>query len=107
MIKEGGCVIWITDNSSVLILDYCWSRNLWNGRQRNPPLAKGTHHYDQEPSIQVQFTSHVKAMAAAFEESGSPFNEDSQDLVVLGSKEVMDGKAGELKQLDGLNMKSM
>ena len=32
-------------------------------------------------------------MVAVFEESGNPFNEDSQDLVVLDSKEVMGEKA--------------
>ena len=32
-------------------------------------------------------------MVAAFEESGNPFSEDSQVLVVLESKEVMDEKA--------------
>ena len=32
-------------------------------------------------------------MVAAFEESGNPFSEDSQVLVVLDSKEVMDEKA--------------
>ena len=45
------------------------------------------------PSIQAQFASHVKAMVAAFEESGNPFSEDSQVLVVLDSKEVMGEKA--------------
>ena len=32
-------------------------------------------------------------MVAAFEESGNPFSEDSQVLVVLDSKDVMDEKA--------------
>ena len=48
----------------------------------NPPQAKGTHHHDQELSIQAQFASHVKAMVAAFEESGNYFSEDIQDLAV-------------------------
>ena len=55
----------------------------------NPLPAKGSHHHDQEPSIQAQFVSHIKAMVSAFEESGNPLNEDSQDLATLDSKEVM------------------
>ena len=55
----------------------------------NPPPAKGSHHHDQEPSIQAQFVSRIKAMVSAFEESENPFNEDSQELVTLDSKEAM------------------
>ena len=55
------------------------------------------------PSIQAQFASHVKAMVAAFEESGNPFSEDSQVLFVLDSKEVMGEKAvSSLREIEAI-----
>ena len=95
MIKGDGGVIGITDNPSALIKWITAGPEISRivDEFENSPQTKGTHHHDQEPSIQAQFASHVKAMVAVFEESGNPFNEDSQDLVVLDSKEVMGEKA--------------
>ena len=53
----------------------------------NPPPAKGSHHHGKEPSVQALCVSYIKAMVSAFEESGNPFNEGSQDLVTLDSKD--------------------
>ena len=51
-----------------------------------PPVTKGIQH--QETSIYALFARHVRAMVDTFEESGNPFNEDSQDLIALDSTEV-------------------
>ena len=95
LIKGDGGVNGITDNSSALIKWITAGQEISRivDEFENPPLAKGTHLYDQELPIQARFASHVKAIVVAFEESGIFFSEDSQDLVVLDSKEVMGEKA--------------
>ena len=87
LIKGDGGVIGITDKPPALIKWITAGPGIFSivDEFENTPLEKGTHHHDQEPSIQAQFASHVKAMIAAFEESGYP----SQDMVVLDSKVVM------------------
>ena len=77
LIKGDGGVIGITDNPSALIK---WitagpERSRIVDEFENSPQTKGTHHHDQEPSIQAQFASHVKAIVAVCEESGNPFND--------------------------------
>ena len=61
LLKGDGGLIGITDNPSILIKKINagpkFSRIVDDFE--NPPLAKGTHHHDQEPSIQAQFASHV------------------------------------------------
>ena len=93
LIKGDGGVIGITDNPSALIQWITAGPEIAriNVDLENPPPAEGSHHHDQEPSLQAQFASHVKAMhmVTAFEESENPFNEDIQDLVTLDSKEDM------------------
>ena len=95
LIKGDGGVIGVTNNPLALIKWITAGPEISRiaDEFENSPQTKATHHHDQEPSIQAQFASHVKAMVAVFEESGNPFNEDSQDLVVLDSKEVMGEKA--------------
>ena len=87
LLKGDGGVIGITDNPSTLITYITAGPEFYRivDEFENPPLAKGTHHHDQEPSIQAQFASQVKAMVAAFEELGNPLSEYNQVLVVLDS----------------------
>ena len=77
LIKGDGGVIGITDNPSALIKWITAGPEISRivDEFENSPQTKGTHHHDQEPSIQAQFASHVKAMVAVFEESGNPFND--------------------------------
>ncbi|MEW8543564.1 MAG: hypothetical protein AB2693_08500, partial [Candidatus Thiodiazotropha sp.] len=103
LIKGEGGVIGITDNPSALIKWITAGPEIARivDEFENPPQTKRLLHHDQEPAIQAQFASHVKAVVTAFEESGNPFCEDSQDLVVLDSKEVMGEKAvSSLKEVE-------
>ena len=55
----------------------------WNERE-------GVHHHDQTASIQITFAKHVHSLVAVIEEFGNPFEEESQDLIILDTKEIAD-----------------
>ncbi len=46
-------------------------------------------HHDQSPSVQKRFAADTKALVAAFQDAGNPFDEDSDEIVILDTKEVM------------------
>lgn len=97
LIKGDGGVIGITDNPSALIKWITAGPEVARIIEdfESTPVSKGTHHHDQEFSVQTQFTKHVKAMVEVFEELGNPFIEDSKDLIVLDTKEVLSDGAVE------------
>ena len=47
-------------------------------------------HHEQTPCIQTVFKKDVLSLVSAIEEMGNPFQEDSTELFVLDSKEIMD-----------------
>lgn len=47
-----------------------------------------THHHDQTASVQTSFARDVCSLLAVLEEFGNPFEEESQDLLVLDTKEI-------------------
>ena len=49
-----------------------------------------TSHHEQTPSVQRSFLKDVQSLLASFEDFGNPFEEDSQDLLVLDTKEIAD-----------------
>ena len=53
------------------------------------------HHHDQQPGVQAPFLKEVKALVAVLEEMGNPFLEDSQDLLVIDTKDIMDTQVAE------------
>ena len=53
----------------------------WN----KPPDAR---HHDQSGSVQRAFVKDVKSMVTVMEDFGNPFQEDSQDLLVIDTKEI-------------------
>ncbi len=55
----------------------------WNERE-------DVHHRDQTASVQTTFAKHVRSLVAVIEELGNPFEEESQDLIVLDTKEIAD-----------------
>ena len=75
LIKGDCCVIWITDNPSAMIEWITAGPEITRvvDEYENPPLAKSSHHHDQELSIHAQFASHVNAIVAAF----NSFSKDS------------------------------
>ena len=48
------------------------------------------HHHKQTPGVQAAFKKDVLSLVPAIEEMGNSFQEDSTDLLVLDSKEIMD-----------------
>ena len=46
-------------------------------------------HYDQSPSVQQRFVAHTNALFKAFQESGNPFDESSDEVVIIGTRDVM------------------
>ena len=45
-------------------------------------------HHDQTPSIQTAFAKDVCSLVSAFDDLGNPFEEESNDLLVLDTKEI-------------------
>lgn len=47
-------------------------------------------HHTQLPGVQQKFKKDVKSLTSVFEELGNPFLEESQELLVLDTKDIMD-----------------
>ena len=50
----------------------------------------GHHHHDQKPGVQAAFMKDVRALIAVFEKMGNPFLENTQDILVLDTRDIMD-----------------
>ena len=46
-------------------------------------------HHVQSPSVQQRFVAHTKALVIVFQEAGNPFDEDSHEVVIIDTREVM------------------
>ena len=46
-------------------------------------------HHDQSPSVQHRFFAHNKALVISFQETGNHFDEDSHEVVIIDTREVM------------------
>ena len=46
-------------------------------------------HHDQSPSVQQRFVAHTKALVIAFQEAGNPYDEDSHEVAIIDTREVM------------------
>ena len=49
-----------------------------------------TLHHEQTSSMQKLFVKNVQALVAVFNEYGNPFQEDSTDMLVLDTREIVD-----------------
>ena len=56
----------------------------------HPRNHEETRHHEETPSVQNTFARDVRSLVAVIEELGNPFEEDSQDLLVLDTKEMAD-----------------
>ena len=52
-------------------------------------------HHKQCPGVQTSTMKEVKALAAVIEEMGNPFLEQSKDLLMLDTKDILDPSVGE------------
>ena len=46
-------------------------------------------HNDQSPGVQPRCVAHTKALVIAFQVAGNPFDEDSDEVVIIDTREVM------------------
>ena len=60
-------------------------------------VSQDTKHHDQSASVQTTFLTDVQPMIKVMEDFENPFEEDSQDLLVLDTKEIAPPEA-----VDGL-----
>ena len=56
----------------------------------HPRNHEEPRHHEETPSVQNTFARDVRSLVAVIEELGNPFEEDSQDLLVLDTKEMAD-----------------
>ncbi len=54
---------------------------------RNEPDLR---HRDQQPHVQLDFVRDVKSLTNSIEEMGSPFTDNSNDLLVLDTRNIVD-----------------
>ena len=52
-------------------------------------------HHEQFPGVQSTFMKDVRSLTAVFEEMGNPFLEESQDLMVFDTRDIMNSSIGE------------
>jgi len=97
-IKGDGGAVGLTDkfdNPSAL---RCWMvagpevarviEEFQDGNQYWRRQTADTRHHDQTPSVQASFVKDVRSLAGVIEEMGNPFEEESQDLVILDIKDI-------------------
>lgn len=94
-IKGDGGAVGLTDNPSALrrwmvagpevarVIEEFQDGNQYCRRQ-----ITDTRHHDQTPSVQASFVRDVCSLVGVIEEMGNPFEEESQDLVILDSKDI-------------------
>ena len=95
-VKGDGGAVGLTDNLSALrrwmIAGPEVARVI--GEFENSDLQENrrvdTHHHDQTASVQTSFARDVRSLVTVVEELGNPFEEKSQDLLVLDTKEIAD-----------------
>ncbi len=52
-------------------------------------------HHEQHSAVQATFLKEVKSLVSVFEEMGNPFLEQSNDLLVLDTKDILDASVAE------------
>lgn len=55
-----------------------------------PRDGKNLRHHEEIPGVQKAFVKEVRSLVSTFEEMGNPFEEDSEDLLALDTKDIMD-----------------
>lgn len=53
-------------------------------------LSKESRHHEQNKTSQVTFVQHVQRLVDVMEEMGNPFTEDSNDLLRLDTRDIVD-----------------
>jgi hypothetical protein len=100
VIKGSGGAVGLTDNPAALrrwtvagpevirlITEFEDDTESYTRRDR--PASENRHH-DQQPGVQSAFLKDVRALTAVIQDLGNPFLEESNDLLVLDTKCIMD-----------------
>ena len=66
----------------------------FEGSVRDTSKSVNRHH-EQNPASQKSFKTNILALVSAYEEFGNPFKEDSEYLIALDSREIMEEKVVE------------
>ncbi|KAJ8380702.1 hypothetical protein SKAU_G00014800 [Synaphobranchus kaupii] len=92
LIKGSGGAVSLTENPGAL---HRWmvagpeiARMTTDFENESSPQSENRHH-EQKPAVQEAFMMNVRSLTAVIEEMGNPFLEESQDLLVLDSKDIM------------------
>lgn len=59
----------------------------------NPNFLNMNKHHEQTKSMQQRFVNHVLNLRDVFEREGNPFQEESQDLIALDTRDISNPKA--------------
>ena len=105
IVKGDGGAIGLTESSSQLlrwmvagpeisriINEFKFSEEWMKKRHGEGPNVR---HHEQMSSVQVTFQNQVKSLCSVIEEMGNPFLEQSEDLLVLGTREITDSSVVE------------
>ena len=65
-------------------------------RPQNKEKDSGDRHQDQHPGVQAAFQKEVKTLVTVLEEMGNPFLEESQDLLIIDTRVMMDDAVADL-----------
>ena len=66
----------------------------------------GHLHHDQKPGVQAAFMKDVRTLIAVFQEMGNPFLENTQDLLVLDTRDIMETPVAEtVRRIESLGEK--
>ncbi|ELU07992.1 hypothetical protein CAPTEDRAFT_216620 [Capitella teleta] len=60
-----------------------------DGERGDQDAQAAQPHHEQRPAVQKKFATEVKALTSVLMEIGNPFNEDTEDLFVLDTKEIV------------------
>ena len=66
------------------------------GAKRN---IEGLYH-EQQPEVQSAFLKDVQSLTLVLQDMGNPFLEESNDLLVLDTKYIMESVAGTVKKVE-------
>ena len=96
-VKESGGAIGLLSNPSAL---RSWMvagpeiARMVSELEEKPEASQHLHH-EQHRRVQETFLKEVKSVVAVFENMGNPFLENSEDLMVLDTRDIMDASVGE------------
>ncbi|KAL7373171.1 hypothetical protein ABVT39_000586 [Epinephelus coioides] len=92
LIKGSGGAAGLTENPGALrrwiVAGPEIARMTTDFENKSSPQGENRHH-EQQPAVQEAFMKHVRSLTAVIEEMGNPFLEESQDFLVLDSKDIM------------------